>query len=341
MYVGIDHSTTGVKTCLLSEDGSHEAFTIERSPDEDTDWSYIDTLREYVSPEAIEMVSYGYSYGDNIDSVVDISETTNRGIVDTLGLGHEFGTGTLVYDDLKRSDIPTTVFPGVHGGLDSVHRYFSHYSPLTGADKFATARHAQEIVENDDFGPEIEGDTFVAANVSSSSMATYVDDGALSGAFHWMGLIHGWGDVECLRQIRDGKQQLQDAFMKSGILYRSDQEFEDIKGVPSEGLLEMVYWATLHNVYSLLPFSRVEGSGLDAIVLSGRLSRVTEPFDVRGRLSEHLSDIASVHVCQELSTALGAALVAKDVANDDAETLGVPIEFDDTTRSLEAGATNV
>ncbi|MFC7079326.1 hypothetical protein [Halorussus caseinilyticus] len=177
MFAGIDHSTTGVKTCLLSEDGSREVFTIERSPDEDGDWSYIETLREHVNPNDIEMVSYGYSYGDNIDGIVDISETQNRGIVDTLGLGHEFGTGTLVYDQLQQSDIPTTVFPGIHDGLDTIHPYFCHYSPLTGADKFATARYAQEVVQNDDIGPEIDGDTFVAANVSSSAMASYVDEG--------------------------------------------------------------------------------------------------------------------------------------------------------------------
>lgn len=340
MYLGIDHSTTGVKTCLLPPDGSHEVFTIERSPDEDTDWSYIETLREYVSPDDVEMVSYGYSYGDNIDSVTNITNTANRGIVDTLGLGHEFGTGTLVYDELQQSDIPTTVFPGIHDGLDTVHPYFGHYSPLTGADKFATARYAQEVVENDDFGPEIEGDTYIAANVSSSAMSTYVDHGALRGAFHWMGLIHGWGDVECLRQIRDGEQNLQDAFMKSGILYRSDHEFEDIKGVPCEELLEMVYCATLHNVYSLVPFAEHQGSGLDAIVLSGRLSRVTEPFDVRSQLENDLSNIASVHICQELSTALGAAFVARDVANGQNETLGVPIRFDSSSASTGATVAN-
>lgn len=327
MFVGIDHSTTGVKTCLLSEDESSEVFTVERSPDEDCDWSYLERLREHVELDDIEMVSYGYSYGDNIDSIVDISRTNNRGIVDTLGLGHEFGTGTLVYDQLEQSDIPTTVFPGIHDGLETMHPYFCHYSPLTGADKFATARYAQQVVDDDGIGPHVPGETFIAANVSSSAMSSYVDRGALRGAFHWIGLIHGWGDVECLRQIRNDEQELHDAFMKSGLLYRSDYEFEDTKGVPPEDLLEMVYCATLHNVYSLVPFSEHQGSGLDAIVLSGRLSRLEEPFDVRGRLRDELSDVAPVHFCREKSTALGAALVARDVANGESEVLGVPVEF--------------
>ncbi|ERH11923.1 MAG: uncharacterized protein conserved in archaea, partial [halophilic archaeon J07HB67] len=288
MYVGIDHSTTGIKSCILFRDGSRETFVIDRSPDEDGGWSYVEMLREYVCPDDIEMVSYGYSYGDNIDAVTDIDNTVNRSIVDTLGLGHEFGTGTIVYDELQESEIPTTVFPGVHDGLDTVHPYFSHYSPLTGADKFATARYAQEVVCNDEFGETYDGDTFIAANVSSSTMATYVDQGALRGAFHWMGLIHGWGDVESIRQVRDGQQDLQDVFMKSGVLYRSDHQFEDLKQTPSEKLLEMVEYATLHNVYSLLPFARHHGSGLDVIFLSGRFSRTEEPLDLRERLQSQL-----------------------------------------------------
>ncbi|EMA15977.1 hypothetical protein C442_18584 [Haloarcula amylolytica JCM 13557] len=329
-----------MKTCLLSSGGVDDVFTIERSPDEDTDWSYIETLRDYVSIDDIEMIAYGYSIGDNLDTVTDITATENRGIVDTCGLGHEFGTGTLVYDELKQSDIPTTVFPGVHDGLETVHPYFCHYSPLAGADKFATARYAQEMVTNSGLGSSVEGETFIAANVSSSSMATYVDDGEIRGAFHWMGLIHGWGDIECLRQIRDGEQNIHDAFMKSGLLYRSDYDFEDIKGVPCADLLEMVYYATLHNVYSLIPFAEHHGTGLDAIVLSGRLSRVKEPFDIQDRLTEALSSIALVHTCQELSTALGAAFVARDVARGNPSTLGVPIEFDASNVTKGATATD-
>lgn len=341
MFVGIDHSTTGVKTCLLSEDGSSEVVTVDRSPDEDCDWSYLEILQEHVDLNDIEMVSYGYSYGDNIDSVIDITQTENRGIVDTLGLGHEFGTGTLIYDELQQSGIPTTVFPGVHDGLDTIHPYFSHYSPLTGADKFATARYAQEVVENHITSPQVQEGTFIAANVSSSAMASYVDRGSLRGAFHWIGLIHGWGDVECLRQIQRGEQELHDAFMKSGLLCRSGYEFEDVKGIPPEELLELVYCATLHNVYSLVPFSEHLGSGLDGIVLSGRLSRTEEPFDMRGRLRDELSEIAPVHVCQEKSTALGAAFVARDVASGAPKTLGVPIQFDSANTSARAIRSNV
>lgn len=340
MYLGIDHSTTGVKTCILSPDGSHEFFTIERSPDEDTDWSYVEALREYVSPEDVEMVSYGYSYGDDLTRVADISDTTNRGIKDTFGLGHEFGTGTLVYDELKESDIPTTVFPGVHDDLETLHPYFRHYSPIAGADKFATARYAQEVVENDDIGPEVEGDTFIAANVSSSAMSTYTERGVLRGAFWWMGLIHGWVDGKSLRQIRDDEQDPREGLMQSGVLCRSGYEFEDIKGTPDEELLEMAYYATLHNVYSMLPFSEHHGPGVDAIVLSGRFSRITSPFDLRGRLTDELGDVAPVHVCQELSTALGAAYIARDVATGKDETLGVPITYESEKTSTETIATD-
>lgn len=320
MYVGIDHSTTGVKTCLLAPDGSTETFVLERSPDNENDWSYVDLLAERVRLDDIQMVSIGYSYGDNFGDIRPVEDTENRGVVDNLGAGHPSGTGSKVFDDLVDSDLPCVAFPGINHNVDCLHRYFKHYDTITGADKVAMTRYAQELLAEED------ADHFIAVNASSSAMAMLVHRGKFVGAFHWMGLVHGWAGLGSVRRVLRDETMMSDIFMDSGILRQSGYSFEDVKGTPEPELLEMVYWATLHHVYSLLPFARhVDEDPLDAIVLSGRLSRIESPIDMRGRLQSAFSDIAPTHLCSEYSTARGAAYIAKDVAEGESEVLGLPV----------------
>lgn len=321
MYIGIDHSTTGIKTCLLSPDGSSETFVLERSPDNENEWSFEELLAERVDLDDVRMAAIGYSYGDNFGDIRPVEDVDNRGVVDNLGAGHPSGTGSKVFDDLVASDVPCVAFPGVNDNVDCLHRYFKHYDTITGADKVAMTRYAQELLDGED------ADTFVAANASSSAMATLVREGKLVGAFHWMGLVHGWAGLGSVRRVQRGDALLSDIFMDSGILRRSGFTFEDVKGKPDPELLEMVYWATLHHVYSLVPFARhVAGDSLDAIVLSGRLSRLDAPIDVRERLRSAFADVAPTHFCPKYSTARGAAYIAKDVYRGESDVLGLPVE---------------
>jgi len=323
VFVGIDHSTTGVKTAITTDDGGYETFTIERSPDEDGDWSFIERLANNVALEEIDLVANSYSYGDGFSEITDIDEVEGRGVVDHMGAGHGFGTGTQVFDALAESDLPCVLYPGVHDGLDCLHPYFRHYSVYCGADMVAMTRLAKEAVAERE---GVDSPSFVASCVSSSSMATVVVEGTLKGAFHWIGLIHGHVDVELLREIQAGEECPEDAFMKSGLLYRSDKSFEQIKGVPDEELLETLYWSTLHNIYSLAPFPRYTArDGLDAIVLSGRLASVREPFDLQQRLTSAAEDLAPTHHCSAYATARGAAMIARDVYEGAEDVLGIPV----------------
>lgn len=332
MYVGVDHSTTAMKVGVIDE-RHRKTFAIERTPGSSFD--FLGQLSEHVDLDEIEMTAIGYSYGDDISEIVRLEETTNRGIEDPLGLGHNFGTGTQVFDELLESDVPCVAFPGIHRDIDSLHPYFKFYSHLTGADKVATARFAQGVVAGrneqqvaTDGGPPDDADSgsFISANVSSSCMATLVCDGELKGAFHWLGLVHGLIDVETIRDVKRGDKSLDDVYMQSGLVYKTGKGFDQIYGTPDADLLENLHWATLHHIHSLRPFSEhVEGEPLDRIVLSGRLSRVTEPYDLRGRLSADLSDVAPVSISPEHSTAIGAAQIAEDVANGANDVLGIPV----------------
>lgn len=322
MYVGIDHSTTGVKTAILRDDGSVSKFTIDRTPSEDGEWSFLRRLSDHVDLDAIELVANGYSYGDDFSRIRDIESLDERGVVDHIGAGHGFGTGTKVFDELAESDLPVVMFPGVHNGLDTLHHYFQHYSVYSGADTVAMSRYAEQLLSEE----RGDSETFVATCVSSSSMATLVHDGVIKGGFHWLGLIHGHVDIELLRKIRDGEQEPNDVFMRSGLIYRSGKSFENIKGVPEEDLLECVYWATLQNVNALAPFANNIGdSTLDGVVLSGRLARVEEPIDMQTRLTSDLDHLAPVHVTPDFSTAVGAALIARDVCEGESDVLGIPV----------------
>ncbi|MGQ3722927.1 hypothetical protein [Natrialba aegyptia] len=329
MYVGIDHSTTGVKTVALHDDGSYESFLIERHQRE-SKWSFLDELSNYVDFDNIDMVANGFSMGNNFNTITDISSLDNRGVIDYIGLGHGFGTGTQVFDELVNTDLPCIAYPGIHQDLDCLDPYFKHYSSLTGADKVAMTRYAQEIVS----AQEGVGNTFISACVSSSAMATIVRNGTLRGAFHWLGLIHGHVDTEMLRELRDSNSGYRDVFMRSGLLFRSGEPFEKIRGVPDEDLLKSIRLATLQHVYSLVPFTFSFGCSLDKIVLSGRLSRVTSPINMQSSLEESLSRLAPVHICSKYSTALGAAYIARDAAQGANDVLGIPVE---TTPITEKG----
>lgn len=322
VFIGIDHSTTGVKTAIMSRDEEFETFTIERSASDDGAWSFLDNLSGHVDLETVELIANSYSYGDNFSEITDIEAVDGRGVVDHMGAGHGFGTGTQVFDELAESDLPCIVYPGVHNGLDCLHPYFQHYSVYCGADMVAMTRFSKDVL-SEEYG---EDASFIAACVSSSSMATVVIDGTLRGAFHWIGLIHGHVDIDYLRRIKHGEERPDDIFMKSGLLYRSGKSFEQIKGVPDAELLESVYWATVHNIYSLYPFAKVgSDEGVDAVTLSGRLRTVTEPFDLKEQITDATSDVAPTHICPDFASAKGAALIAKEVANGADDVLGIPV----------------
>lgn len=332
MYVGIDHSTTGVRTCIMDENESFSSFVIDQFPEGDHDWAYTELLAEHVPLEDVEMVAYGYSYGDRFGSIKPLAETTNRGIATPTGLGTGTGGGTLVFDQLEASSLPCVAVPGVNDNLDTLHPYFSYHSPMTGADKTAMARYAEAVTD--------EGANVIAACVSSSEIATLSLGGQLRGAFTWMGLIHGWPASQELYQIAQGEKSIDDIIIESGFLPRSGQSRSDVDGVPDEHFLEMARCATVHNVYSLWPFAKMAGADLDSIVITGRLSQVTEPFDIQARLAEDIGDIASLQFCGEHSTARGAAYIARDVARGDDDVLGIPVEAGSLTEQRPTSSTH-
>ncbi|WP_436923635.1 hypothetical protein [Halosimplex amylolyticum] len=320
MYVGIDHSTTGIKVAAIGDDGElTTAFRIDRRNVE-TAGAFLEVLDDRIGLSRVSLATVTYAFGNAIDEIEGIEDVPNRGTTDLVGLDYGTGAGATVFDRLYDSAVPTVVLPGVHRGLDTLHAFFRHYSALAGADKVASMRYALER-----FRAEFDASgAFIWVCASSSCMAGLVCGGRLTGFFHWVGPVHGWPDPEAVR--RGVESDFEDVFMRCGLLPRRGADLTDVHDIADRDLLQSVYWSTLMNVYALYPFARDLGAdGLDAVVLSGRLMRRERPFPLGRRVYEACVDLAPVRFAEPYTSAQGAALVARDVAAGADEVLGIPV----------------
>lgn len=345
MYVGFENSSTAINGSVLTEDGAvADTFSIDRPTFVDEDRTILGVLGDHVDLDAVEMVSYCFAWGDGQDAITDIEATTNKGNRGTPGFTPK-QVDADIFDQLVASELPVVTLPGVNDRLECLHPYFRHYAQLSGPDKVADARNAQRLVR----AAGGEGDRFVVANASSSSRSIVVADGRVRGAFHWAGLVHGMPDGDIYDALMSGEVNPQQVVERAGFLYKPGKgraeweipaeyaEFDDARhrmtldhleaAAENEELLELVFWAALHSVYSLVPFAVHEGRGpLEHVVVSGRLARVESPVDVRGRLQSALSALGPTTITEPFGTARGAALIAKDVAEGAPSVLGIPVE---------------
>ncbi|MFD1587132.1 hypothetical protein ACFR9U_09060 [Halorientalis brevis] len=295
------------------------AFQIDRRELEACE-SVLEIIDERIGVSNVTLATVTYSYGNGISEITDIESVSNRGVKDLLGLGYETGAGAVVFDQLQDSSIPAVVLPGVHDGLETLHPLFRHHSTWSGGDKVAAVRSAQERFR----ATSENGDAFIWACASSSCMSGLVSDGRLRGFFHWLGLVHGWPDLEA---VRHGKEEgFDDILMQCGILPRQGHELSDAHEITDPEILKQVYWSTLFNIHSLVPFAEgICGESLDGVLLSGRLVRREQPIDVARRIYEQCTDTAPVHVLEPYASARGAALVAEDVGTGAEHVLGIPV----------------
>lgn len=346
MYVGFENSSTAINVAILAADDTlFDTFRIDRHSFMADDRTVLSRLGDRVDLDEVEMAAYCFAWADAQSSITAIEETTNRGNRGTPGFTPK-QADAVIFDQLRASDVPCVTIPGVNDRLECLHPYFRHYAQLSGPDKVADARNARWICRESGG----EGETFIVANASSSTRAVVVTEGRLLGAFHWLGLVHGWPDGDIYDAIIAGEVDPRRAVERAGLLYKpgkgaADWEIPDHyaakfdeprqrllvdhleEATSDERLLELVYWATLHNVYSLVPFAAHGGdSSLERLVVSGRIARVESPFDVRANLTEVLSTVAPTTIADPFGTARGSALIARDIADGSDEVLGIPVE---------------
>ena len=189
MFIGIDHGTTAMR--FASETGQ---FKLTR--EEATGFTAADLGR--LCPPMRSKGSHSAIRWVTIFQRLPISKKIkNRGVVSREGAGKHIGGGTKVFDEIKKSGIPTIVIPGLHRGSPTDPR-FKAYSHQSSPEKIGIAYAVCHDL----------GDDVVVSDASSNTVTLLVTAGKLVGAFDACifapGTRHGALDVDAIRRLTRG-----------------------------------------------------------------------------------------------------------------------------------------
>jgi putative methanogenesis marker protein 12 len=292
MFIGIDHGTTAMR--FASGTGQ---FKLTR--EEATRFSTADLYR-LSPPDEIEGIALCYSMGDNFSKITDINKIKNRGVVSREGAGKHIGGGTKVFDEIKKSGIPTIVIPGLHRGSPTDPR-FKVYSHQSSPEKIGIAYAVCHDL----------GDDVVVSDASSNTVTLLVTGGKLIGAFDACifapGTRHGALDVDAIRMIDAGECSANEAFQRAGVDYT----------LPDDNNLRMrtvAMFAAMECAALLLLNSRAR------VALAGSLAPLIAP-DVESLLGQ---DVA---VYDEWCASQGLSAIARDVFSGTSDILGIDVDL--------------
>ena len=292
MFLGIDHGTTAMR--FASGTGQ---FRLTR--EEAMGFAAAD-LGRLCPPDDIEGIALCYSMGDNFSKITDIKKIKNRGVVSREGAGKHIGGGTKVFDEIKKSGIPTVVIPGLHRGSPTDPR-FKAYSHQSSPEKIGIAYSICQDL----------GDDVVVSDASSNTVTLLVTAGRLVGAFDACifapGTRHGALDVNAIRRIDEGVCTANEAFQQAGVNYTLPEE--DNLRVRTVAMFSAMECAAL---LLLNPRARV--------ALAGSLAPLIAP-EVESLLD---TDVA---VYDEWCASRGLAKIARDVFSGTQEILGLGVDL--------------
>ena len=322
--VGIDHGTSGIKVCIRN-DGRNTFFVLSRR--EMVDKSFIEELSKYVDPNSIDLISVCYSMGDGIDRILPIEKVKNRGVISIEGAGEKIGGGTKVFDEIKESNIPAVVIPGLHRGIKCLDRRFrALYSHIASPEKLCMAYCAYKTFKLKDF---------ILSDISSNTVTLIVRDGRVFGGFDAcigaVGLLHGPIDLEMIREIDSKKITANEAFSTGGIIKIIKDRYRGVENTLEELLrcYKRDERCTLA-VESLILSVAMEISALMIlnpsrnVVLTGSLANIKE-FAIPERLKEYID--GNFYLLEGESGALGGALIAEDILKGVRNVLGVEVDY--------------
>ncbi|HIP16090.1 MAG TPA: methanogenesis marker 12 protein [Methanothermococcus okinawensis] len=321
--VGIDHGTSGIKVCIR-ENGKNTFFVLSRS--EIKNRSFIQELSKYVNPNNIDLISVCYSMGDGIDRILPIEKVKNRGIVSIEGVGEKIGGGTKVFDEIKESDIPAVVIPGLHRGIKCLDRRFrALYSHIASPEKLCMVYSAYKLLQLRDF---------ILSDISSNTVTLIVRDGKVFGGFDAcigaVGLLHGPIDLEMIREIDSKKITANEAFSTGGIIKIIKDRYRGVENTLEEILrcykkdnrcvlaIESLILSVAMEINALM----VLNPNRD-VVLTGSLVNIRE-FAIPERLKEYID--GNFYLLKGESGALGGALIAEDILKGVRNILGIEVD---------------
>jgi len=290
MYIGIDHGTTALR--FACESGE---FKISRTDAKDFVYSDLERLCPL---DDIRGIAICYSMGDGITEITNINKVNNRGVITREGAGEHIGGGTRVYDEVKKSGIPTVVMPGIHRGSPTDPR-FKAYSHQTSPEKIGIAY----VVSKD------LGENFIVSDVSSNTVTLSISNGKIQGAFDACifapGTKHGALDVNAIRHIDWGDYSANEAFLRAGVTSTMPKDLQDT---------------------TLAMFTAMECAAMNvlnrgaAVALAGSKAPDIAP-EVEALL------LCGVSVYDEWCASRGLAKIAKDVFTNGKPILGLDIDL--------------
>lgn len=324
MYLGIDHGTNAMRFAALDKHGNVFYFEVPRTDMKEMEGSAIIELVEKefnITTEQIEMIALTYSMGDGIVNIMDIQDVQNRGVRSIEGVGKKTGAGTLVFDTIRKAQIPAVVIPGIHSQshTDPRMNVFSH---STSPEKIGIAYDALSRGINN----------FIVSDISSNTVTLAVANGKVAGALDACifapGTVHGPLDLEAIRKVDAGKCGANEAFMHSGVLkntsYKNTADL--LKGIKNNEAKAQFAIDTLALFASMeieaMKVLLKDYSTCDCLFLAGSMTEVDSLVE---KIRYHLD--MEPWILGRWSAATGCARMARDIAKGQKQILGIEVRI--------------
>ena len=333
VFIGMDHGTTGISFCLMSDDGDVlEVFKIGREESKKGLVSAKDEILKRTDLEDIKLMAITYAMGDGISEILPAKKVADRGILSISGAGKVTGGGTSVFDELEEMNINSIMIPGLHKNSSSLDELFTAaYSHQASPEKVSISYNALK---------ETGWTDFIVADISSNSVDILIEDGKIRGAMDAclgaMGIVHGPIDLEMIRDIDEGRKTANECFSHAGAVKIAgiDGKVADMKGQLLKNYADGDKQAKLA-VDTLIMTVAMEIAGLEAvcknpiegIILTGSIGSIKKPFNFKDEINKYFKDKYNLKVISHESGAVGAAQIAMDVYNGEKEILGIKVNI--------------
>lgn len=326
----MDHGTTGISFAILNDEGEVlEVFKISREDSKAGKVSAIEEISKRVDLDDIELMVVTYAMGDGFDKIVPMNKVENRGIISIGGAGKVTGGGTSVYSEIEKSDIPAVMIPGLHKDCEFLNPLFrAAYSHHASPEKVSIVYNAYL---------ETNWENMIVADISSNSVDLLIQNGQITGAVDAccgaMGIVHGPIDLEMIRDIDEGKRTANEcfshagavkianidnkvAFMKNDLLKMYEEGNEDAKLA-----IDSMIMTVAMEIAGLIAVA----DEIDGIVLTGSMGSMKEPIDFEAEINKYFKNKYEMKIISSESGAIGAAQIAKDIANGKDNILGIDV----------------
>ena len=333
VFIGMDHGTTGISFCLMSDEGSViEVFKIGREESKKGLVSATEELAKRVDFEDVKLMAITYAMGDGISKILPTDKVEDRGILSINGAGKVTGGGTSVFSELEQLDIDSIMIPGLHKDSTSLNELFrAAYSHQASPEKVSISYNAVK---------ETGWSNFIVADISSNSVDILIEDGKIKGAMDAcvgaMGIVHGPIDLEMIRNIDENNASANDCFSHAGaikiagidgkVANMKDQLLENYKKGDEKAKLA-IDTLIMTVVMEIAGLDVVCENEIEGIVLTGSIGSATEPFNFEDEINRYFKNKYELKVISKESGAIGAAQIAMDVYNGKKEILGIEVDI--------------